>query len=116
MTKELWHPTEGREVARGVDIKKLISDRVSFVDSREELLIQVADILTGFMRRVLAGKLVDPVVNRALGRLMIRRRRNGVVQTVKLITFTNPRTSSRHTVQVVKPLARNARAMIEKDL
>jgi hypothetical protein len=51
MRKELWHPDRPREMIDGCNIKKMITERMEFVDSRSETLIQSVDILASFLRR-----------------------------------------------------------------
>jgi hypothetical protein len=71
LEKELWHPTEPRKKIRGYDIKKMITERIAYVDSRSEILIQVVDILASFLRRLLSGEIMGDDIARALGRLQI---------------------------------------------
>ena len=89
MQKELWHPDGRREPIDGIDIKKLISDRVSFVDSRTELLIQAADIVAGFLRRALRAPAADERVLKTIGRLTILKKLPGAraPQSIRLITL-----------------------------
>jgi uncharacterized protein DUF3800 len=83
MKKDMWHPDGSRTLVDGFNIKKLITDNVSFVDSRSELFIQVTDVLAGFMRRALQGQNAEPEVLRTLGRLTIPKRK----QSVRLISL-----------------------------
>ncbi|MGX9430682.1 MULTISPECIES: DUF3800 domain-containing protein [Bradyrhizobium] len=85
MEKDMWSPDGSRKSVDGFNIKKLITDNVSFVDSRSELFIQATDILAGFMRRALKGQNAEPAVLKTLGRLMIRKKK----QTVRLIALGN---------------------------
>jgi Protein of unknown function (DUF3800) len=73
------------EVGGRLQHKKLITDNVSFVDSRSELFIQAADVLAGFMRRALKDQNADPTVLKTLGRLMIPKKK----QSVRLIALGN---------------------------
>jgi hypothetical protein len=86
--KELWHPDKPRELIQGYDIKKVISQQISFVDSRSETLIQAVDILTSFIRRWLANKISDPDVTRSLGRLQIPKNAGGKPQSLRLVTLS----------------------------
>jgi hypothetical protein len=82
---EISHPDGSSKTIQGIDINKLITQRVSFVDSKSQLFIQVTDILTGFMRRALRSQIVDHDILPALGKLMIKRARAGKLQTIQLI-------------------------------
>jgi hypothetical protein len=86
--KELWHPEKPRELTAGYDIKKVISERISFVDSRSETLIQAVDILTSFSRRWLSGAIDDNDITRSLGRLQILRNIQGKPQVLHLVTMS----------------------------
>src|SRR5262249_44868391 len=82
---ELWSPDRPRERINGIDINKLITQQVSFVDSKSELFIQMTDVLTGFMRRALRSQTIDPDILPALGKLMIRSAPRKKLQSVRLI-------------------------------
>ena len=62
MEKQMWYSDKPSEVITGYDIKKILSDQISFKDSRSDILLQAADILTNFLRRILMGKIIDPAV------------------------------------------------------
>ena len=64
-----------KDMVEGHDIKKMITERMAFVDSRSETLIQAVDILTSFLRRLLAREITGDDVSQALGRLQIYSRR-----------------------------------------
>jgi Protein of unknown function (DUF3800) len=66
---ELWD--RPGQTADGYDLKKMITERIAFVASRSHILIQAVDILTSFLRRLLAGEIAGDEVCRALGRLQI---------------------------------------------
>jgi Protein of unknown function (DUF3800) len=104
---------QARDPVRGIDIKKLIVDHLSFVDSKTELLIQAVDVLTGFMRRALGSRTVERGLLRALGRLMIRRKRNGVLQTVQLVTLGPSHTVPNYLTARLQAIALSGRAIIK---
>jgi hypothetical protein len=115
--KEMWDPDGSRKLVNGIDIKKLISDNVSFVDSKTELLIQAADVLAGFMRRALKGQNSDPAVLKTLGRLMIRRKLNGVPQTVRLIALgKGVREVEKSFAARIKLIASSGRGMLKPNV
>ena len=70
--KEMWHPGQPPKIVDGYDIKKMIIDRIAFVELWDELLIQAVDILASFLRRLLAREIRNDDVAKALGRLQIR--------------------------------------------
>ena len=113
--KSMWHPDKPREVARGHDIKKIISDRISFRDSRADILLQTIDILTNFLRRVLLGRVADPTIASTLGRLQIRRRREGAYQSIEVLTLTGgARTNLSQLGRMTKLMSLAGRSMIRR--
>jgi hypothetical protein len=108
---ELWHPDRPPEKVQGIDINKLVTQQVSFVDSKSELFIQVTDILSGFMRRALRSRTIDHAVLPALGKIMIKR-----LQTVRLIGLDK----KQHEVadylgRRLRVIASQGRAMLKPD-
>src|SRR5262249_28268682 len=75
MKKEMWFPDRPPKLMEGHDIRKMMTERMAFVDSRTEVLIQTVDILASFLRRLLARKLMGDDVSQSLGRLQIYQRR-----------------------------------------
>jgi hypothetical protein len=88
MRKEMWCPDRPRETVNGYDIKKMITEHMAFVDSRSETLIQAVDILTSFLRRLLAGQVAGDDIARALGRLQIIRMQGRHPQSLRVLTFS----------------------------
>ena len=115
ITKEIWHPDKPREVVQGFDIKKIISDSASFIDSRSDILLQSVDILTNFLRRLLMGRISDPAVTRALGRLQIHRRQEHIDQSIALIALTQSHpTGYEQLAGPLSTMSRAGRSMIRK--
>ena len=113
LVKAMWHPDQPREVISGYDIKKIIGKELEFVDSRDEILIQAVDVLASFLRRVLTGRITDPSVVTDLGRLQIRRLRDGVYQSVQLLTLSQE--GQKETVPIgkmIRLMAISSRTMI----
>jgi hypothetical protein len=110
--KEVWHPERPRERVIGIDIGKLITKRLSFLDSKADILIQAIDILAGFMRRVLVGAVTDADAINALGRMQIIRRRGGAVQAAQFIALSPHTISSQHLVGVLRQMTRAGRPLI----
>src|SRR5262249_6464713 len=67
--KEMWRPNKPPEIVDGYDIRKMTTERLMFVDSRDEILIQAVDVLASFLRRLLGREIVSEAVAQALGRL-----------------------------------------------
>ena len=114
--KQMWYPDKRREFITGYDIKKILFDQISFQDSRSDILLQAIDILTNFLRRLLMGRIIDPAVARALGRLQIRQRlAANVYQSIQLHTFTtNERTEGSHLGSMLRQMSLAGRSMIRR--
>jgi hypothetical protein len=115
--KELWHPDKPREPITGYDIRKILSDEISFKDSRSDILLQATDILTYFLRRLLMGQIIDPLVARTLGRLQIRQRpAANIYQSIHLFTFTTTQRTERAPVgRMLRQMSLAGRSMIAKN-
>jgi len=88
--KEMWFPDRPPEMMEGHDITKMMSERMTFVDSRLETLIQAVDILTSFLRRLLAREITGHNVSQALGRLRIHsRRKSEYPQLLRVLTLAD---------------------------
>ena len=105
MKKDMWSPNRPPEMIEGHDVRKLMTERMAFVDSRSEILIQAVDILTNFLRRLLAKEITSDDVSRALGRLQIRRK-NQSLHLLTLSTKTGSRSDARNAVRVMTSAAR----------
>jgi hypothetical protein len=113
MKHDMWNPRRPRETVEGHDIKKMI-ERLRFVNSKSETLVQAVDILASFSRRLLAGELAGDDVSRALGRLQIRRRGSDRrPQSLKLLTVSRPSTSRADLFKTLQVMTAAARGMIK---
>ena len=83
--KELWRPDQPRREIEGFDLKKMISEKVRFLDSRSDLLLQAVDVLANFTRRALLGLVEDKPTLAAIGKLQIHRNPH----SVHLVTMSN---------------------------
>lgn len=92
--KDQWYPDKPRELIRGIDIRKIIMDCVSFNDSRTDIILQAIDILANYLRRVLSNRMQDDDVARSLGRLQLPRRSEpkGPYQGIQIITLSRSMT------------------------
>jgi hypothetical protein len=88
LEQELWHPSEPRRKIRGWDIKKMITQRLAYVDSRSEILIQAVDILASFLRRLLSREIEGNDIAHALGRLQIIKQQHGTPQSLQVLTIS----------------------------
>jgi hypothetical protein len=89
-TKQMWYPDKPSEPITGYDIRKILTDQISFKDSRTDILLQAVDILTSFLRRLLMGRILDPAVAHNVGRLQIHQRPTpNVYQSIHLFSFTS---------------------------
>ena len=104
------------QIEEGYDIKKMITERIAFLDSRSHTLIQTVDILTSFLRRLVAGKIAGDEVSRALGRLQIyKHRRNGGPQSLNLVTLSVEWKPQRDFVKSIQVMTKAARVMIKPE-
>jgi hypothetical protein len=109
LAKTLWRPDGMSKQMVGLDIKAMVTENVSFVDSRDDILVQTADILTGFIRRICAGTQTDHTVLHQIGRLQIRRRHG---TSINFITMSNTIPDLNHLKDHVKVMKRAARSML----
>jgi hypothetical protein len=102
------------QIADGYDIKKMITAQIAFVDSRSHILIQTVDILTSFLRRILAGEIAGAEVWRTLGRLQIyKMQRKNEPQTLSLVTLSADWKPRRELVKSLEVMTKAARVMIK---
>lgn len=114
--KEMWYPGKPRELVKGYDIKKILSEQISFKDSRLDILLQAIDILSNFLRRLLMGRIVDPAVAHTLGRLQIHRRpATRVYQSIHILTLTTAdRTESAQVGRLLRQMSLSGRSMFRR--
>ncbi|WP_156635790.1 DUF3800 domain-containing protein [Methylobacterium sp. Leaf123] len=89
--KDQWFPDQPRQKLRGIDIGKIITNKVVFEDSRKDILLQAIDVLANYSRRLISGKLDHPEAAQLLGRIQIRRRygrKNSTAQTLRIISIS----------------------------
>jgi hypothetical protein len=85
----MWFPDRPPKLMEGQDIRKMMTERMAFVDPRSEVLIQTVDILTSFLRRLLARKIMGDEVSQLLGRLQIYpRRKIKHPQSLRVLTLS----------------------------
>jgi hypothetical protein len=109
MRKEMWSPDRPIETVDCYDIKKMITERMAFVDSRSETLIQTVDILASFLRPLLAGEIAGDQIAHALGRLQIIQKHGGKRQSLHVVTISRlpgGRTGLYKTIQVMPSAGR----------
>jgi hypothetical protein len=114
--KEMWLPDSPPKMTEGHDIRKMNTERMAFVDSRSEVLIQTVDILTSFLRRLLARKIADDDVSEALGRLQIyQRRKIKHAQSLRLLTLSDQAEGPSELFDVLRAMTRAARIMLKPE-
>ena len=103
-------PNGARRVI-GTDIGKLVTKRLSFVNSKSDILIQSADVLVRSIRRVLSddadARLID-----ALGRLQLIQRRDGTLQSMQFILLAGQGHSLEHAEKINQRMTRAGRSML----
>ena len=115
MTKEMWCPDQPRQKVNGIDIKKLIIDQITFVDSKSDILIQAVDVLTRFTRRALTGAVHSDDALAALGRLQIYHKRKEVLQSVYLLTLGPEQRARSGLAARLKKMTAASRVMIKRE-
>ena len=115
MKHDMWFPDRSRKTMEGHDIKKMITERMAFVDSRSETLIQAVDILASFLRRLLAGEIASDNVSRALGRLQLHARRDGVghPQSLQVVTLSGRPGGRSDLFKTLRAMTKAARSMLK---
>jgi Protein of unknown function (DUF3800) len=111
ITKEMWLPDRPPEMMEGNDIKKMMTERMAFVDSRSEPLIQAVDVLTSFLRRLLAKEITGADVSRALGRLQIKKQ----PQSLRMLTLSSTYGERSDLFETVRVMTRAARTMVKPE-
>ncbi|NNA54771.1 DUF3800 domain-containing protein [Pseudomonas koreensis] len=99
------------KMTNALDIKKLIREDLQFINSKSHFGIQLADLLTGGIRRCLRREFKDNLRAAAfLGRLMVNRGRSQ--QPVLLLTLGEENSLDRPTTELINMMTRQQRAMI----
>jgi hypothetical protein len=112
LTKNQWRPDGPRVRVKGFDIGKLVTKHLTFMDSRKDILIQVIDVLAGFVRRVLAGEITDDAAIKQLGRLQICRRQGSGLQSVDVLTFSATGQKRKDISRSIRLMTRCGRSML----
>jgi len=81
--EELPAEAPQRQSGRGIDLNALVGRHLRFADSRDELGLELVDILTNALTRAMNGRL-QPLGWSELGSLMIKQQ----PQCVKMVVFT----------------------------
>ena len=114
MRKEMWYPDRPREIVEGHNIKKMITERIAFVGSRAETLIQAVDILTSFLRRLLARKIAGDDIARAVGKLQITRMQGGQPQSLRVLTISRTPGGKTGLFKTLRTMTNASRSMIKR--
>jgi Protein of unknown function (DUF3800) len=114
---DMWYPDRPREIVEAYDIKKMITEKMRFVDSRLEVLIQAVDILASFLRRLLAKEVSGPGIARALGRLQVMRRHDkGTLQSLGVLTVSRKSSTRTGLFETVRAMTAASRSMMKPSL
>jgi Protein of unknown function (DUF3800) len=115
--KEMWFSDRPPGMEEGHDLRKMMIERMAFVDSQSETLIQAVDVLTSFLRRLLAREITDNGVSQALGRLQIHtRRKSKHPQSLRVLTLSNPAAGGRSDLfDTLRVMTRAARIMLKPE-
>ena len=112
--KELWRPDKERELIEGYDIGKIITKNVRFEVSHSDILLQAADVAANLIRRILNEVITDKDVARNIGKLLIKRKRGNLDQSVDVITLSYERSSDEPGIgQMLGIMSRAGRSMIK---
>lgn len=84
MTTDIVHPHGPSKTGVGFNLKKIVTDDMSFVVSHSDTLLQAVDVLTNFLRRLLIGRIAGDDVARVLGRLQIPIKRGQQLQSLQI--------------------------------
>lgn len=100
------------------DLKRVFRDDLRFLDSRDDLGLQIVDIVAAILTRALNGTLKEPGW-RGLGELLVRR----AEQTVRLVALSSPirrgtseAVENETWIRVVTALERTAKPMITAEV
>jgi hypothetical protein len=116
MKKEMWFPDRPPKLKEGHDIRKMMTERMAFVDSRSEVLIQTVDILTSFLRRLLARKITGDDVSQSLGRLQIyQRRKIKHPQSLRVLTLSRQVEARSDLFDTLRVMTRAARIVLKPE-
>src|SRR5262249_25748949 len=106
-------PGRPPEMIEGHDIKKIMTERMAFAVSRSEILIQAVDVLTRFLRRLLAREITGDDGSQALGRLQIHPwRKSKHPQSLRLLTLSDQAEERSELLDILPVMTSAARAML----
>jgi len=116
MKKEMWFPDRPPKLMEGHDIRKMTTERMAFVDSRSEVLIQTVDILTSFVRRLLARNMTGDDVSQSLGRLQIyQRRKIKHPPSLRLLTLSDQAKGRSELFGILRMMTMAARTLLKPE-
>lgn len=104
----------GIEVESGFDVRLVMSEDFSFVDSKQNLGVQIADLLASGLRRCLrAGFSRNEKISQLLGSLMVQAENNSPPLT--LLTIANPVTAPPEVSRAVHQMQSACRPMVRRN-
>ena len=103
----------GIHAGSAIDIQKLVRGDIKFVDSRNSIGVQAADLVVSGVRRCLRGEFADNhKVAVSLGKLMLSPNRGN--QSLSLVSFSEDELLDKKTAQVVKTMTTNSKNMVKR--
>jgi transcriptional regulator NrdR family protein len=103
----------GLDVGSGFNIQKLIRGNIKFVDSRQSVGVQAADLVVSGIRRFLRKQFSNnEVAAQTIGKLMLQGKHNG--PSINLISFANETSLDSDTARLVRIMSASSKPMIKK--
>lgn len=103
----------GIRAESGFNIQKLVRGDIKFMDSRDSIGIQAADLVVSGIRRCLRGEFADNhKVAVLLGRLMLSPKRGN--QSLSLVSFSKEELLDKKTAQLVITMTAHSKNMVKR--
>lgn len=97
----------------GLNIQKIIRDDIKFVDSKDDVNVQIADLLASGLRRLLRAEFIDNELAAVLlGRLFVQAPKN--TSPIKLVSFGEIEPLNDETARLVRLIIENCKPMLVK--
>jgi hypothetical protein len=120
-----YHPPEtlpthlrlpsGEPVLSGLDLRKLFTENLKFVNSKNEPGVQLADLIASGIRRVLRGEFEKNIeISRLIGKLLVQNSNNS--SPINLVSFNGEHRAEAIVTDVVRQFIRHAKPMVAADI
>ena len=101
----------GEPVLSCLDLRKLFTENLKFVNSKNEPGVQLADLIASGVRRVLRGDFEKNIeISRLIGRLLVQNSNNS--PPINLVSFNGEHRAEAIVVDVVREFIRHAKPMV----